>query len=100
MADAALEFHLPETILRVRVAEAVEGVEPRGRKHVGHGVAIADDVHGPRDAGHLHSSLELRQRAPEVGASRQERHGGEEQEDGEAPGQDVQHASHRSNDIR
>ena len=32
--DAALKLHLPQAILGVRVAEPVEGVEPRGGEHV------------------------------------------------------------------
>jgi len=64
--------------------------------HVGYRVAIADDVHGPRDARYLHGSLQLGQRTREVRPSRQGRCDEGKQEDGES----LERTSHRSDDIR
>ena len=46
VADPALELHLPEAILRVRVAEAEQAIELVRREDVRNGVGVADDLDG------------------------------------------------------
>ena len=49
MADAALELHLPEPVLRVDVAKAEQTIELVRREDVRNGVRIAHDVDRARE---------------------------------------------------
>ena len=97
LADAALELHLPQTILGVRVAESEERVEPARGEDVCHRVPVADDVHGARDAGYGDRSLELGKRRAKEDVSGRARQQDQDEEDAKAR---QQTAPHGSNDIR
>src|SRR5205807_7939940 len=67
VADAALKLHLPETILRVDVAEAEERVTFLAGEDVRNRVAIADDRYRGGDSRHRCVAGHHRQRAPKEG---------------------------------
>ena len=62
MTDAPLEFHLPQPVLGVHVAEAVERVGFRGREDVRDGVGVAHDLDRRRQTGDGQRAVDERQR--------------------------------------
>jgi hypothetical protein len=58
---AALEFHLPQAILRVRVAETVKRITFRRREDVRDGIFVAHDVHGRGNTRDSDRALQHRQ---------------------------------------
>ena len=83
MADAALEFHLPQAVLCVHVAEAEQRVHLARGEDVGNGVCVANDLDRPagvftrRERG---DAVDDRQRAPRVAVQPQAGGGREQQE--------------------
>src|SRR3954471_11970401 len=80
MSDAALKLHLPEPVLRVHIAKAVERVELRRGKDVRNVIAVADDVDRPGDAPDHHVSVDRGQGLAQVrvAADRRRRHNQDE----------------------
>jgi uncharacterized protein (TIGR02757 family) len=64
--DTPLKFHLPQAVLRVRVAEAEERIGFVRREDVRNGVRVANDFHRRVHAGDRHPPVDLRQRSTEV----------------------------------
>ena len=69
-ADAAVHLHLPQAVLRVDIAQPVEGIVVGAGEDVRHAVRVAHDLDGAVDAGDAHGAGGQRQTGaqPEVAA--------------------------------
>ena len=75
-AEAALHVHLPQPVLGVDEAQREIGVLKGLGEDVGHGIGVADDLHGCPKAREPDLAAEIRERGPkpEIRAAHTEQH--------------------------
>jgi hypothetical protein len=66
MTHTTLKLHLPQAVLRMRVAQSEERVALGCTVNVGDVVGVADNLHRRGDAGDRHRPVHLRQRTAQI----------------------------------